>query len=54
MLGERCAALIRGQICNGGYVDGSQEVSSGFIVASCYTPEAIEATEGALDNVDFL
>jgi hypothetical protein len=32
-------------------VDGSQEVPGEFVVASCDTPEILEATEAALDNI---
>jgi hypothetical protein len=32
-------------------VDGSQEVSGKFVVASCDTPEILEAAETALDDV---
>jgi len=32
-------------------VDGSQEISGKFVVASCDTPEILEPTETAHDNV---
>lgn len=32
-------------------MDGSQEVSGKFVVASCDTPEILEAAETALDDV---
>lgn len=32
-------------------MDGSQEVSGKFVVASCDTPEILEPTEATLDNV---
>jgi hypothetical protein len=32
-------------------MDGSQEVSGKFVVASCDTPEILKATETALDDV---
>jgi hypothetical protein len=32
-------------------VDGSQEVSGKFVVASCDTPEILEPAETALDNI---